>query len=97
MLYSFQGGSDGSSPTATLVFKSGELYGTTSAGGGNWLRHDLQSQRKLGSERVLHTFGSGADGAYPYYGLTLDARGDFYGATVAGGSFGQGTVFEFTP
>jgi uncharacterized repeat protein (TIGR03803 family) len=29
--------------------------------------------------------------------LTLDASGNFYGATVAGGSFGQGTVYEYTP
>jgi uncharacterized repeat protein (TIGR03803 family) len=46
---------------------------------------------------VLHAFGSGSDGAYPYYGLTFDAKGNLYGATVAGGAFGQGTVYEFTP
>src|ERR1700722_5424316 len=98
VLYSFQGGSDGSSPTATLLLKSGELYGTTSAGGGTCGCGTIfKVNAGSGSEKVLHSFGNGADGAYPYYGLTLDASGNFYGATVAGGSFGQGTVYEFTP
>ena len=35
ILYSFQGGADGISPTSGLIFdKSGALYGTTSAYGG---------------------------------------------------------------
>jgi uncharacterized repeat protein (TIGR03803 family) len=98
VLYSFRGGSDGSSPTATLVLKSGELYGTTSAGGGGCgCGTVFKVNARSGTERVLHAFGSGADGAYPYYGLTRDSSGNLYGATVAGGSFGQGTVYEFTP
>jgi uncharacterized repeat protein (TIGR03803 family) len=98
VLYSFQGGSDGSSPTATLVLESGELYGTTSAGGGSCGCGTLfKVDTKSGGETVLHAFGNGTDGAYPYYGLTLDASGNFYGATVAGGSFGQGAVYEFAP
>ena len=98
VLYSFKGGSDGSSPTATLVLESGELYGTTSAGGGSCGCGALfKVDARSGGETVLHAFGNGTDGAYPYYGLTLDASGNFYGATVAGGSFGQGTVYEFAP
>jgi uncharacterized repeat protein (TIGR03803 family) len=98
VLYSFLGGSDGSSPTATLVLKSGELYGTTSAGGGSCGCGTIfKVNARTGSETVLHAFGSGSDGAYPYYGLTRDASGNFYGATVAGGSFGQGTIYQFTP
>jgi uncharacterized repeat protein (TIGR03803 family) len=98
VLYSFQGGSDGSSPTATLVFQNGELYGTTSAGGGSCGCGTIfKVNATSGSESVLHAFGSGSDGAYPYYGLTFDAKGNLYGATVAGGAFGQGTVYEFTP
>ena len=98
VLYSFQGGSDGSSPTATLVLKNGELYGTTSAGGGSCgCGTVFKVDTRSGSETVLHAFGSGNDGAYPYYGMTLDASGNLYGTTVAGGSFGQGIVFEVTP
>jgi uncharacterized repeat protein (TIGR03803 family) len=99
VLYSFRGGNDGSSSTSTLQFgKSGDLYGTTSAGGGSCNCGTIFAVNpKSGKETVLHRFGSGVDGAYSYYGLTKDASGNFYGTTVAGGSAGQGTVFEFTP
>jgi len=43
---------------------------------------------------VLYTFTGEKDGANPYAGLTADAGGNLYGTTIAGGSYGQGTVFE---
>lgn len=97
-LYSFKGGNDGSSPTSTLALGgSGELYGTTSAGGGSC---DCGTIFKVnatsGAESVLYRFTGGNDGGYPYYGMT-PFNGNFYGTTVAGGTSGQGVVFEFTP
>ncbi len=99
VLYSFQGGGDGSSSTSTLVFGgSGDLYGTTSAGGGTCDCGTIfKVNAKSGKETVLHDFGGGSDGAYSYYGLTKGAGGKLFGTTVAGGSFNQGTVFEFAP
>ena len=99
VLYSFAGGSDGSSSTTTLAFgSSNDLYGTTSAGGGTCDCGTIfKVNAKTGQEAVLHSFGMGKDGAYPYYGLTPDGKGNFFGSTVAGGNFGQGAVFEFTP
>jgi uncharacterized repeat protein (TIGR03803 family) len=100
LLYSFKGGADGANPTSTLMFgKPGILYGTTSAGGGSCgCGTVFTTQAKSGSEQVIYSFGSSAnDGQYPYYGLTLDAHGNLYGTTVAGGRYGQGTVFAFTP
>lgn len=99
VLYSFQGGSDGSYSTSTLAFGgSGDLYGTTSAGGGVCDCGTIfKVNATTGKEAVLHSFGNGTDGAYSYYGLTEDDSGNFYGATVAGGNFNQGAVFEFTP
>jgi uncharacterized repeat protein (TIGR03803 family) len=99
VLYSFKGGSDGSLTTTTLAFgKAGELYGTTSGGGGSCDCGTIfKVNAKTGKEKVLHSFGSGNDGAYSYYGLTPDGNGNFYGTTVAGGNYGQGTVFKFTP
>jgi uncharacterized repeat protein (TIGR03803 family) len=43
---------------------------------------------------VLHQFGSGKDGATPYGGVTLDAVGNLYGTTYAGGTIGRGTVYK---
>jgi uncharacterized repeat protein (TIGR03803 family) len=99
VLYSFMGGSDGSSPTSTLLLaSSGDLYGTTSAGGSICDCGTIFSVNSTsGKEQVLHAFGTGKDGAYPYYGLVKDASGNYYGSTVAGGNSNQGTVFEFTP
>src|ERR1022692_4422046 len=48
------------------------------------------------TEKVLYSF-SGADGANPYAGLVLDAAGNLYGTTYAGGVYGLGTVFKVDP
>jgi uncharacterized repeat protein (TIGR03803 family) len=102
LLYHFQGGTDGSLPTTTLLFDSKfRLYGTTSTGGrpscdcGTAFRFTL----KGGSwnEKILHRFGRSHDGSYPNYGLTLDQGGALYGTTPFGGTGGQGTVFQIAP
>jgi uncharacterized repeat protein (TIGR03803 family) len=102
VLHSFQGGTDGSFPTSTLVFNAaGSLYGTTSTGGrpscdcGTVFK--LTLSRGGWSERIVHLFGVGRDGSSPNYGLTFDHAGNLYGTTPVGGSVGQGIVFQFTP
>ena len=102
VLYSFKTGTDGNSPTSTLVFDGqGNLYGTTSAGGdpngdGTVFKLTPTSGSKW-KESVLHRFKNDLDGANPYYGLSLDKAGNFYGTTAAGGAHGQGVIFEVTP
>ena len=102
VLYSFQGGTDGSFPTSTLVFNTaGILYGTTSTGGrpscdcGTVFTLTLSA----GSwkEKIVHLFGIRPDGSSPTYGLTPDRAGNLYGTTPVGGSGTQGTVFRLTP
>ena len=46
---------------------------------------------------MLHSFGNGTDGVYPFAGLIFDAAGNLYGTTYEGGTYGYGTVFELTP
>ena len=103
VLYSFRGGSDGASPFSTLIADgSGNLYGTTSAGGGGSCQFaGCGTVFKLasdGTESVLYVFTGGNDGAYPYAGLTSGGAGDYYGTTVAGGGCADndacGTVFK---
>ncbi|MBZ5664516.1 MAG: hypothetical protein LAO30_07925 [Acidobacteriia bacterium] len=102
VLYSFQGGTDGSFPTTTLVFNAaGSLYGTTSTGGRPSC--DCGTVFKLSlaggswNEKIVHFFGKGRDGSSPNYGLTFDQAGNLYGTTPVGGNGGQGTVFQVTP
>ena len=49
-------------------------------------------------EKVLHTFGTGEDGAMPQSSL-IDVKGMLYGTTLAGGAGGYdgGTVFSNNP
>jgi len=92
ILYSFKGGTDGANPSGGLTFDAvGNLYGTTPYGGGGGICGGCGIVFKLAphpdgtwTESVLHRF-SGADGTYPFAGLTLDAAGNLYGTTVSGG------------
>lgn len=99
VLYSFKGGTDGSSPTSTLLLSGrGTLYGTTSMGGGSCdCGTVFKLNLKTGAESVVHAFSGGRDGAYPYYGLLRTSHGHLLGTTVAGGTSNAGTIFEITP
>jgi uncharacterized repeat protein (TIGR03803 family) len=95
MLYSFTGDRDGAGPAAGLLTDAaGNLYGTTSEGGGSracltgcgtvfTLTPNLDGTY---GESVLHRFTGGSDGQTPYAGLIADAVGNLYGTTYAGGS-----------
>ncbi len=103
VLYSFcsqTNCTDGNGPSGGLISDAaGDLYGTTSsggsynygtvfeltpAGGGGW------------TEKVLYSFNNRDGGGYPAAGLIFDAAGNLYGTTAGGGTYGYGTVFEFT-
>jgi uncharacterized repeat protein (TIGR03803 family) len=49
-----------------------------------------------GVAKILHSFGSGTDGASPEAGL-IDVGGTLYGTTEEGGAVDAGTVFKVTP
>lgn len=94
VIYSFRGGSDGSSPSSTLVLdQAGNLYGTTDNGGTGNLG-TVFKVAPSGIEKVLHRFGSVNDGASPFVGLVKDGAGNLYGVTDGGGVYGHGSVFR---
>jgi uncharacterized repeat protein (TIGR03803 family) len=104
-LYAFQG-SRGGGPRGHLVFDSaGNIYGTTLMGGschssvGCGTVFKLAPSTQGWKETVLHLFTGYYDGNGPFSGLTLDAAGNLFGATNAGGPplLLCGTVFELTP
>lgn len=82
-------GSDGSSPSGTLIASHGVLYGVTAVGGTHG-RGTVFSLTRAGSEKVLHDFST--DGAFPS-GSLIDVRGILYGTTEQGGKRGNGTIF----
>jgi uncharacterized repeat protein (TIGR03803 family) len=99
VLYSFAGGSDGEFPEDRLIGdEAGNLYGTTSQGGGNGCGGGTcGTVFKLtpgGTETVLHSFAGGSDGYFPIAGLVADASGNLYGTTAGGGADNKGTVFK---
>jgi uncharacterized repeat protein (TIGR03803 family) len=113
VLYTFTGGTDGATPSASPVQdEEGNLYGTTGYGGdlnaclsyyfgtgcGTVFKADPE-----GKYTVLYSFTGGADGAVPYAGVTRDKKGNLYGTTVYGGDLscgsgaGCGVVFKLDP
>ncbi len=52
--------------------------------------------RPDGSELVIHSFGSGADGQNPSGSLIQGSDGNLYGMTSGGGDYGGGIVFSMT-
>jgi len=110
VIHSFSGDANGGRVFKGVVRDAtGNLYGTTPQGG------DLTACGGAGcgvvykltptssghyQETVLHTFTGGTDGSAPFSNLILDAAGNLYGTTSAGGSpngcnkAGCGVVFR---
>ena len=109
-LYSFgQQEGDGADPIGITRAANGTIYGATLdlfaghagtifeltppvAPGGAW------------TETVLHRFGTGKDGCYPFFAPTIASDGSLYGTTYGTiiiitypGYAGDGTVFKLTP
>ena len=96
VLHNFTG-PDGATPYAGVALGAdGSLYGTTYAGGtaGLGVVYKLSA---AGEITVLHSFLGGTDGANPESGVVHNGEGTLYGTTPAGGSGGQGTVYQIDP
>lgn len=100
VLHQFQGAPDGANPQAGLIADgSGNLYGTTYAGGANNLGTVFELINLGGGaymEQVIYSFSS-RQGSHPESKLAIDGLGNLYGTTYSGGAHGKGTVFELSP
>jgi uncharacterized repeat protein (TIGR03803 family) len=95
VLYTFHDKHKGAvNPQAGLVRdRTDTLYGTTYSGG-TFGQGTVFKVDRDGRESVLYSFtGYPLDGSGPQAGLVMDAEGNLYGMTSAGGSSGWGTVF----
>lgn len=97
LLHSFTNIPDGASPRAGVVLDAqGNLYGTTSGGGGPEGYGTVFKVDPSGNESVLHSFDDpypSSDGIWPFSGLVADGQGNFFGTTEWGGAKGRGTVY----
>jgi hypothetical protein len=110
VMYAFQGGSDGAIPHGGVVAYHGDLYGTTSYGGGAGCGGDgCGTVFKIapltpGTDVIVHAF-QGSDGAYPtatflhttsgLIGITeFGGNAPCSGGKVLAGFPGCGTVFQ---
>jgi hypothetical protein len=105
VLYEFTGGSDGGVVESALVRDaSGNLYGTAEFGGdlsacggfGCGVVYKLSPSGSGWTETAIYKFTGGADGDRPLAGLILDAAGNLYGTTTAGGNSTESCVYEDT-
>jgi uncharacterized repeat protein (TIGR03803 family) len=95
-LHSFAGGgSDGFEPMGSLVINgSGDLCGTTGAGGSSNAGTVFTIKADGGGFRLLHSFADPNKGKAPCGSLALDDIGNLYGTTCGGGPSNGGTVFK---
>src|SRR5262249_24198425 len=74
--------------------KNGDLYGTSSAGFGQYAFGTVFKITPDGHETVLcHSF----DGDDPIGNVIVSPNGSVYGTTDRGGVYGSGTIFKLQP
>jgi uncharacterized repeat protein (TIGR03803 family) len=89
-------GSNGANPDGGLLMDgSGNLYGTTTAGGA--ANGGTVFELPAGSATITTlTSFTGSNGKDPVAGLIMDGSGNLYGTTKTGGAYGDGTLFELS-
>jgi uncharacterized repeat protein (TIGR03803 family) len=107
LLHAFSGGQGGGivssfESTALILDAAGNLYGTSAFGGTYPLSGLVFKLAPTTSGpwtfSVLYDFTGGTDGDYALCRrLTMDALGNIYGTTSAGGAHSTGVVFKLTP
>ncbi len=95
-------GNEGTELDSRLVFdSSGNLYGTATEPAHGEVFELSHVSGSTWKETTVHVFTSGSDGASPQGNLVLDATGNLYGTTTAGGIGCNGSlcgvVYRLTP
>ncbi|HET6250235.1 MAG TPA: delta-60 repeat domain-containing protein [Tepidisphaeraceae bacterium] len=94
-MLAFFDGTNGAEPKGALAMdSSGNLFGTAEQGGS--ASEGTLFELVSGSSTItsLGSFNAASDGSSPVGGVILDSSGDLFGTTTAGGSTGNGSIFE---
>jgi len=107
LVFNFGGGTDGTQPSPVILDGAGNLYGVNATGGSSGLGYVFELSPNSGGSWTLthlHDFGGGdgaggAGASGQVGGLIMDASGNLFGTTFAGGSSTQcasgcGVVFK---
>jgi uncharacterized repeat protein (TIGR03803 family) len=98
IISNFNPGGNGGGPADTPVLdKAGNIYGTTTGGYSSGTVYKLSPGNNVKwTKKVLHHFAGGKRGNVPWPSVVIDASGNIYGTTIAGGKSGEGIVYELT-
>jgi uncharacterized repeat protein (TIGR03803 family) len=92
LLWTFTGGTDGRMPFGGLILDgSGDLFGSTSRGGGAGTIFEMTSVQGMWTLNPIQNLGGYLTGD-----LALDQSGDLYGQMIGGGAYGYGAIFKLT-
>jgi uncharacterized repeat protein (TIGR03803 family) len=101
ILLTFTGANGATAYSAPVVDKSGNVYGTTYAGGvgqdgGQGTIFKIAANGSATSLYSFCTTSNCPDGGNPVGNLIMDKRGNLYGIGQEGGVNGSGVLFEYT-
>ncbi len=101
VLYRFTGEDDGGEPGLRRVrlgpSRQSVRHGRGAGAYRSGIVYELIRDNGQWTLNVLYSFTGQSDGSSPWSGVTADAAGNFYGTTLSGGLYQDGTAWELSP
>ena len=101
IVHVFTGETDGQHPAGGVILdRAGNLYGSVEGDpnlGDSGLVFRFIPSGGTWTETILYRFQGYAQGEFPVAGLFFDPSGSLVGATLQGGFYGGGTVYQLSP
>ncbi|HUI83053.1 MAG TPA: choice-of-anchor tandem repeat GloVer-containing protein [Candidatus Binatia bacterium] len=97
LLHSFSGAANCGPWAALTMNAAGDLFGTTECDGADSAGNVFKLTHPAWTYSTVYDFTGGNDGRFPVSNVIFDAAGNMFGTASAGGTVGQGTIWEITP